>query len=200
MRDAPETRASLLVRLRDARDEQAWSEFLEIYQPLVYRLVRRQGFQDADAAELTQEVLVAVSRAIDRFDPSSNRGTFRGWLYRIARNLMVNLLIQHRRHPRSAGGTDMLILLEQQPAAGDESALYQHEYRRQLFRWATERIRHEFQESTWQAFWLTCVEQRPIAEVATELGMSTGSIYVARSRVMARLRTRIQQSQESEES
>jgi RNA polymerase sigma factor (sigma-70 family) len=199
MRDAPETRPSLLVRLRDANDEQAWSEFLEIYQPLVYRLVRRQGFQDADAIELTQEVLVAVSRAIDRFDPSSDRGTFRGWLYRIARNLMVNLLIQHRRHPQGIGGTDMLRLLEQQPAAGDESALYQHEYRRRLFRWAAERIRHEFQESTWQAFWLTCVAQRPIAEVAAELGLSIGNVYVARSRIMARLRSRIQQSQESEE-
>ncbi len=191
MDDSPTTRPSLLVRLRDPRDERAWAEFLEIYTPLVHRLARRKGLQDADAADLTQEVFRAVASAIDRWDPDPARGSFRGWLFRIARNLMVNFLIARDRHPRGSGDTDMRRLLESQPApAGPESALFDEEYRRRVFRWAAEQVRAEFREPTWQAFWLTGVEGRPPKEVAEALGQSVGAVYIAKSRVMARLRPR----------
>lgn len=193
MRDAPETRQSLLLRLRDARDHRAWTEFLEIYEPLVYRLARRNGFQDADARELTQEVLVAVSNAIENWDPDPAKGSFRGWLFRIARNLMINFLAKQKRHPQGSGDSDFNRLLSEQPADNEqESAYFDHEYRRQTFRWAAEQLRSEFQVNTWQAFWRTCVEGEPVKDVANELQMSPGSIYVARSRVMAKLRTKIE--------
>jgi RNA polymerase sigma factor (sigma-70 family) len=195
MSSTPETRASLLLRLKDPGDERAWTEFLEIYQPVIYRLIRRRGFQDADAGELTQEVLVAVAGAIDRFDPARDQGTFRGWLYRITRNLMINLLDQRKRRPQPAGGSDMLRLLEQQSAPDpDRSALFDAEYRGELFRWAAERIRGEFRESTWQAFWLSCVKGQAIRDVAAQLQLSPGAVYVARSRVMARLKQKVQES------
>ena len=194
MRDAPDTRPSLLLRLRDARDDLAWSEFLQIYEPLIYRLARCNGFQDADSRELTQEVLLAVAKAIDRWDPAPQRGSFRGWLFRIARNLMINFLTRQRRHPPGTGDTDFNRLLHEQPAAdSQESAYFDHEYKRQAFCWAAEQIRPEFQEQTWQAFWRTCVEGAAIKDVAADLRMSCGSIYVARSRVMARLRAKIEQ-------
>jgi RNA polymerase sigma-70 factor (ECF subfamily) len=194
MRDAPDTRPSLLLRLRDARDDLAWSEFLQIYEPLIYRLARRNGFQDADSRELTQEVLLAVAKAIDQWDPDPERGSFRGWLFRIARNLMINFLTRQRRHPPGTGDTDFNRLLHEQPAAdSQQSAYFDHEYKRQAFRWAAEQIRHEFQEPTWQAFWRTCVEGAAVKDVAADLRMSCGSIYVARSRVMARLRAKIEQ-------
>jgi RNA polymerase sigma-70 factor (ECF subfamily) len=185
----PSTRPSLLVRLRNSRDERAWAEFTTIYSPLIYRLARRKGLQDADAADLVQEVLRAVASAIDRWEPDPARGPFRNWLFRIARNLMINFLASRRRHPRGIGGGDFLDLLEDQATPSQEdSALFELEYKRQLFRWASERIRPEFQQSTWAAFWKTWVEGRKSKEVAAELEMSLGAIYMARSRVVARLR------------
>src|SRR5260370_29507301 len=95
MDDTPTTRVSLLVRLRDPHDERAWFEFTEIYTPLVLRLARQRGLQDADAADLAQEVFQAVAHAMERqaFDPA--RGSFRGWLFGIPPNLAVNFLIRH---------------------------------------------------------------------------------------------------------
>jgi RNA polymerase sigma-70 factor (ECF subfamily) len=194
MHEAPKTRPSLLLRMRDRQDARAWGDFVEIYEPLVYRLARGSGFQDADARELTQEVLLAVSKAIERWDFDPARGSFRAWLFRVARNLMVNFLVKQKRQPHGVGDTDMQRLLAEQPAPeSEQSAYFDLEYRRRLFRWAADRTRHEFQTSTWQAFWKSCVEGLPIPEVTAQLGLSRGAVYVARSRVMARLRQEIEQ-------
>ena len=145
MDDSPSTRASLLVRLRDPRDERAWAEFVDIYTPLVHRLARQGGLQEADAADLAQDVFRAVASAIDRFDPDPGRGSFRGWLFRIARNLTINALAARGRQPRGSGDTDVMRLLEEQPApAPDASACFDVEYRRRLFDWAVGQIRGEF--------------------------------------------------------
>ena len=193
MDNAPETRPSLLVRIRDPRNEQAWTEFLEIYEPLVYRLARKRGFQDADARELTQDVFVAVASAIERWDPDPAKGSFRGWLFRIARNLMINFLGQQRRRPAATGDTDVNRLLNEHPAPdAEESALFDLEYKRQTFRWAAERVRGQFEDKTWRAFWLTSVEGESVKMAARALGLSAGAVYVARSRVMSRLRQTVQ--------
>ncbi len=194
MNDVPDTRRSLLVRIRDRSDEQAWGEFLQIYEPLIYRLARRKGFQHADAEELTQEALVAVASAIERWDPDPNRGTFRGWLFRIARNMMINFLNRGRPEDRGTGGTGFQCLLEQHPAAAaEETTLFGEEYRREAFRWAAGEIRDDFRESTWNAFWWTAVEGRKISETADALGISVGAVYAARSRVMVRLKRKAKQ-------
>jgi len=193
MRESPETRPSLLIRLRDPRDERAWSEFVAIYTPLIHRLARQSGLQGADADDLAQEVFRAVAGAIDRWDPDPARGSFRGWLFRIARNLVINGLDARRRQPMAAGDTEVRRLIEQQPAPGpDATALFEEEYRRGLFRWAVDRVRGEFRESTWQAFWQTAVEGRKPQEVAAALGLTAGAVYVYRNRVVARLRKAIE--------
>jgi RNA polymerase sigma factor (sigma-70 family) len=193
MTESPSTRPSLLARIRDPQDERAWAEFLEIYSPLVHRLARRKGLQEADAADLTQEVFRAVAAAIDRWDPDPSKGSFRGWLFRISRNLIVNLLVSQRRQPRGTGESDVGRLLDQQPAPdAEDTMLFDGEYRRRIFAWAAERVRGEFRENTWQAFWRAGVEGQESRAVAEALGMSTGAVYIAKSRVMARLRREIE--------
>ncbi|MDP6444433.1 MAG: sigma-70 family RNA polymerase sigma factor [Pirellulaceae bacterium] len=203
MNELPETRPSLLKRIQTPREESAWDEFVEIYQPVVYRLARRHGLQDADAWDLAQNVLVAVSNAIDRWRSNGEPGSFRGWLYRITRNLMINYLKQQDRQPRSVSDIQLAELLEEAAVDTDAQGAeldreFDREYERQLFRWAAEDIRGEFRESTWLAFWRTCVEEQDIRTTAAELKLSVGSVYVARSRVMARFKQIVREKQKWE--
>jgi RNA polymerase sigma-70 factor (ECF subfamily) len=197
MDETPTTRASLIVRLRDAGDERAWAEFIEIYGPFIKRVARGRGLQDADADDLAQDVFRTVARAIERqvFDPA--RGSFRSWLFRIARNLVVNFVIHQGRHPRGSGDSDVKSLLEAHPAPSPEdSALLDAEFKRQLLYWAAEQTRTEFSELTWKAFWLAAVDGRPAKEVAGALGTTVGTVYHCKSRVMARLRKKIAELEE----
>ena len=193
----PETRASLILRLRSAADVAAWDEFSEIYAPAVFRVASRHGLQPADADDLVQEVLVSVARSVSDWLERENRGRFRAWLFRIARNTAVDFLTKRKFQPWGIGGEDAAQSLKELAAANDEmSSDLDIEYRREVFRWASDHVREAVSESTWQAFWLTSVEQRPISEVAKQLGRSVGSVYIARSRVMKRLRMLAKQFEE----
>lgn len=190
----PDTRNSLIVRLSDGCDAEAWDQFVSIYEPLVYRLARSKGFQDADAREIVQEVLLAVSRAVERWQPDAELGRFRDWLFRIARNLMINYMT--RRHHQSIASGDSRIgdLMNQQvDSSSDESVMFDLEHRREVFRWAAECVQTQVKEATWQAFWLTSVEQSSIAAAAKSLGISIGAVHIARSRVRCRLRDQVLQ-------
>jgi RNA polymerase sigma-70 factor (ECF subfamily) len=194
MDQSPATRCSLIVKLRNPADTDAWCEFVALYEPLIYRLACRKGLQDADARDLCQEVFQAVAQAIDRWDLDPARGSFRGWLSRIARNLLVNFLSRRPYRLRGSGSTSVQDFLEAQPAQDPSAtALFETEYRRRLFQWAADEVRGEFAPTTWHAFWLTAVDGRPPSDVAAELGLSVGAVYIARSRVLARLRHRIGQ-------
>jgi len=193
MPEPPTTRPSLLARIRDARDREAWRQFVEVYAPLVYRFGRRCRLQDADAADLTQDVLQAVARASRRLDYDPGRGSFRAWLFTVVRSKLCNFRDRQRRRERGAGGAATQAALDQLAAPGEEEALWDLEYERGLFAWAAESVRAGFEESSWQAFWQTAVEGRPGKEVARALGISVGAVYIAKSRILARLKERIQQ-------
>lgn len=197
MSEAAATRVSLLIRLRDAQDELAWSEFVEIYGPLIYRYGSRLGLQDADAADLVQEVLREVGRSIGRFDYDPQVGKFRNWLLTIARRQLSRLRRRQNRQPVGTGDSRKMAALKELPA-NEETALWDEEYRWQLFRWAADQVRSQFRDSTWQAFWLTAVEVQGPQQAADALGVSVGSVYVSRNRVLKRIRQKVSEIDESE--
>jgi RNA polymerase sigma-70 factor (ECF subfamily) len=196
MATAPETRPSLLVRLRDPADGPAWKQFVEIYAPLVYGFCRKKGLQDADAADLTQDVLHIVARAIERLDYDPRRGSFRGWLFTVVRNRVRNFQERQVHRVRGQGDTAMLEILQEQAApVPEEDRWWDEEHERRLLHWAAEQVRPAVEPATWQAFWRTAVEGRAAKEVAAGLGMTVAAVYMARSRVLARLKEVVQQVQ-----
>src|SRR5262245_16802905 len=164
-------------------------EFVTLYEPAIYRLLRRHGLQDADAREVMQELFIAVSRSIDRWDPARERGSFRAWLRRVARNLVINWLKRRERRVAASGGSDFQAWLDMLP--GDSSAgtaEFGWEVRRSLFQRAAEQGRVEVEPATWQAFWETGVLGTSTADAATKLGMSAGAVRVAKCRVLVRIK------------
>ncbi len=190
---SPQTRPSLLLRIRDPKDAIAWGDFIEIYAPLIHSYVRTRGLQDADAADVTQEVLQAVNNHAGHFEYDASRGRFRGWLFRITLNKLRDLVARRKGQAVGSGDTGVHELLSNAVEHDDpnqESWDRHHAWR--LFLWAAEKARVDFRDRTWQAFWRTAVEQEPVAQVATELKLSPGAIHVARCRVVARVKELLQ--------
>ncbi|HVX12318.1 MAG TPA: sigma-70 family RNA polymerase sigma factor [Pirellulales bacterium] len=200
MDNSPLTRASLLVQLRDGANEGAWQEFMRLYGPVVYGFARNRGLQDADAADLMQDVMRSVMNSIGRFDYDRQQGTFRGWLFTITRNRVFSFLSARRIRPQAAGDSATNRLLSSQPDGAGDSDQWELEYQRRVAALAMERIKGDFQEKTWQAFWLTAVEGVAAPEVAKQLGLSAGAVYVAKSRVLARLKDEVESIERQEES
>ena len=183
------TSRSLLERVK-ADDESAWEAVLGLYGPLVYRWLRRWDLPEHEAADVFQDVFGALAKHVGGFRKTSKSDTFRGWLHRITDNKVRDHLRKLGREPGGEGGTEAQMRLaslpEVLPPDGDDS-IAEHEDVR-LLRAAVDLIRGEFEERTWQAFWLTAVEGRTPVEAASELGMSAGAVRVAKSRVLKRLR------------
>ena len=184
----PETRASLILRLRNAEDAAAWEEFTEIYGPVVFRVARRRGLQAADAENLCQEVLLSVAQSVSQWVGRDDRGSFHAWLLRIAHNRAVDMLSQRATRSMGKDGEQGQKLLDAATAGNDISSLIEREYERELFRLAADRVQQVVSPQTWQAFWLTEVEGQSVQQTAEALGTTTGHVYVSRSRVMARIK------------
>jgi RNA polymerase sigma-70 factor (ECF subfamily) len=167
--------------------QSAWERLVNLYGPLVYRWCLRAGLQPADAADVGQEVFLAVARSIGQFRREREGDSFRGWLYAITRNKIRDAGRRHREVPLG-GGDNPLQSLEaarEEPEAADPPA--DAEGRALLYRRALDLIQGEFEGRTWQAFWCVAVDARRPADVAADLGMSVGAVYVAKSRILRRL-------------
>ena len=192
MQDFPETRHSLLLRVQRA-DGDAWAEFSKIYRPMIYRLIRRRGWQDADAQDMAQTVLVKVCKAIATFEPNAERAKFRTWLTTVCKHSMIDEL--RRRKRESSDDENDGALAEMLEVPDDEISL---EHRRQVFRWAATSAADTFAKKTWLAFWRTTVEENTVVETAEELSISVGAVYTARSRVMQFLKKKVQEYDDAE--
>ena len=184
----PTTRASLLRRLRDPGDHDAWVEFVSLYEPVIYRVLRRTGLQDADVLEVLQELFLAVNRNIGRWEHGVEHGSFRGWLRRVTRNMVVSWVRRQKRQVTTSS-LNLDALLESPPVAdGPETDEFDRELRRALFHLASEQVQTEVRPQTWQAFWEVAVSGTSVAEAAIKLGMTAGAVRVAKCRIIARLR------------
>jgi RNA polymerase sigma-70 factor (ECF subfamily) len=192
MANSPVTHPSLLLRIRDASDDRAWSQFVEVYAPLIYGYGRKRGLQDHDAADLTQDALGVVARAARGLDYDPARGSFRGWLFTIVRRKLLNHLAARLRQTEGSGDTGVLDRLSQQPAPDDGVADgWDREYEQQMFAWASDQVRPRVEDHTWQAFWRTAVEAQDTKIVAADLSMTVAGVRLAKSRVMAQIRKQI---------
>jgi RNA polymerase sigma factor (sigma-70 family) len=199
MPEGPATRQSLLLRLRDHQDHEAWTQFVDLYAPLIYDYARQRRLQDADAADLTQLCLRRFAASVGRLEYDPQRGSFRGWLFTLVRNMLRDFLDRPLSFQQGSGDARVHNLLESQTVSEpDEAAEWDREWRRNMFAWAAEQVRPCVQEATWQAFWKTAVENKSGHDVAAELGLSVAAVYLAKSRVMARLRAAIHEVQEEE--
>ena len=182
----PTTRASLLLRLRDPRDHDAWVEFVSLYEPVTYRILRKSGLQDADALEVLQDLFMAVNRNIERWQPGAEFGSFRGWLRQVTRNLVVSW-IRRKQRQIATSPVDLDSLIESTPAiVGPETDEFDRELRRAQFQSASKTVRAEVHPQTWQAFWEVAVKGKSVAETAIKLGMTTGAVRVAKCRIISR--------------
>lgn len=190
MPDFPETSHSLIERVHDSANGAAWAEFLGIYQPVVYRMARRRGLQDADALEVVQHVFASIARSIDTWKGGDDRPPFRAWLTTVARNAITNALARRPRD-RAAGSTSVAEQLNKLPAPEETTSEIIREARHEIVHWAAQQIRSEFTEQTWDIFWKTSIDGVAVAEVSASTGRSVGAIYVARHRVLTRLKEKV---------
>lgn len=181
---ARDTRASLLARLRDIRDAESWETFVQVYAPMVYGYARRRGLQDADAADVAQDVLTEVARCIRGFEYRPEQGRFRDWLGTVTRRRLA------RFFARQAGRPDGL---SADPPDIGADAGWDEAFNARLLEAALERAKPHFEPATWQAFRRTWLDNVAASQAAAELGLPVETVYVARSRVLKRLRDEVTQ-------
>ncbi|MEL7498613.1 MAG: sigma-70 family RNA polymerase sigma factor [Planctomycetota bacterium] len=198
----PETKVSLILRLGQTDDHDAWSQFANAYQSVIFWSAKRQGLQPADADDIVQQVMTSIAKALRERPHDHSRAKFRTWLYRVTQNAILNCL-ERQKPDRGSGKESTFDLLANVAATPDDMDQFDREYERAVFHWAANLIKPEFQATTWQAFWLTMVEGQSCAAAAKTISEITGeslgigSVYAARSRVVKRLRKKVEEFDDS---
>ncbi len=182
----PETRASLIVRLRDAADVAAWDEFRCDLRAAGTKASDEQRIASGRCEDVVQQVFAAVAQSVHQWLERPQQHRFRGWLLTIARNIAIKTLTRRPQGGVGLGGDPGLNELE--APERDWSSHFDIEYRREVYRWAAEQVQNTVTPNTWNAFRLTHIDGVSIADAAEQLNMSVGNIYIARSRVISRLR------------
>lgn len=178
------TSASLLLRVRDPANRTAWETFESLYGPLIRRSCRRRGLQEADAADVSQEVMTRVAKSIRSFDYAPERGKFRAWLGTITTNEVRSFQTRIARQPKTRAGAEFLDVTEPDPT-------WNTEFTEHVLGVACERIRDEFEDTTWAAFESVWLRNTPPGDVARRLGIAIHTVYVNKSRVLKRLEVEV---------
>ena len=185
----PATSASLLERVRASPNADSWRHLVGIYDPLVRGWLRRHVLPEHDVDDVTQEVMAVLVRRLAEFQHNGRVGAFRTWLKTITVNCLRDHWRRGKKLPRATGESGFQDILAQLADPGSElSRLWDLDHDRHVARQLLELLRSEFEPKTWQAFQRTALEGAPASEVAAELGLTTNAVFIARSRVLARLR------------
>lgn len=184
-----ETRKSLIVRLKNEQNEFAWRDFVCSYEGFLNQLARRQGVPERHIPDVTQQILLSIAKSIDGWKDDGNAASFRRWLSTVSRNVVIRFMSRERKQAGGVGGSDLVAVLQNVVDKPDEQHVRKYEH--ELIVWVAEQVRHEFLESSWRAFWATVIDERSVDEVAVELGVTAGSIYMSRSRIMAKIRRKV---------
>jgi RNA polymerase sigma-70 factor (ECF subfamily) len=180
--------SSSLLRGLQAYDPEAWRRMAMLYTPWIYSRARHSGLQRDDAADVVQEVFRAVLARVVDFSKEGPNSTFRGWLWRITYHKLGDFFRQQRSHPQGQGGSDALEKIHDVTALSDSSSAEAIDDLNGLCHRGLSLVRVEFRETTWQAFWQVVVEDQAPEKVAESLGMTMNAVYLAKSRILRRLR------------
>lgn len=178
-----DTQVSLIMRIRDREDDSAWRVFVDVYSPLLYGFCRMKGLQASDAADVTQESLIRVTKGIQSFEYDRSKGAFRDWLATIVYN-------EIRRHVAKSTTNWETIFESDVPDDGTGSQWKEH-FQRHVFETALQRCKNHFEQTTWQLFEHSWLKGEAIDQVAEKFSVGSEKIYVARSRVLKRLKTEV---------
>lgn len=186
------TSASLIHRVK-ARDPDAWNRLSDLYGPMTYRWIRQCGLQPQDAADIVQNVFVAVAQHVDRYSSAEPQSTFRGWLWTITRNAVRDFHRYQAKRPQAEGGSDAQARFQQLPETLDPNCDDPDRYTgfdvaASLTHQALKLIQDDFEPRTWAAFWRMTIDEQPAAEIGQALGISTKAVRQAKYRVLCRLR------------
>jgi RNA polymerase sigma-70 factor (ECF subfamily) len=188
----PETPASLLERLRLRPDAASWQRLVEVYTPLIRNWLRPYQLQFSDADDLTQEVLTVLVRELPNFRHDLRQGAFRRWLRTITVNRLRTFWRGRKTRPVTSGNVDFEQVLDQlEKADSDLSRRWDEEHDRHVVRRLLELIEPEFEPTTWQAFRMLTLEEKPTVAVAATLGITPNAARIAKSRVLNRFRQEI---------
>lgn len=186
MTDDLSTRSTLLERVRDPRDTGSWREFVELYEPLLYRFIQSRGVPDGDASDIVQEVFTTLLRTLGDFTLDRGRGRFRTWLWTVSRNVMVDYV--RRKGRRKEAEEEWCRQLASLRSDQDSLAEFETAHRQRVIEFWLGRLKTETQPTTWACFEQHIHQGRPAAAVAQELGLTPNAVYVNASRVLNRLR------------
>jgi RNA polymerase sigma factor (sigma-70 family) len=185
------TSESLLGRLRQGPDDQAaWDRFVECYGPKIYGWCRQWHLQEADAEDVTQEVLLCLARKLRTFDYDPSR-SFRGWLRTLTEHACSDFFAERGRQDRGSGDTAVLEILKSAPSRADLLARLEEQFDQELMGEALARVRLRVEPQTWEAFRLTATEGLAGDAAAARLGMRLTTVFKAKSRVLRLLRDEV---------
>jgi RNA polymerase sigma factor (sigma-70 family) len=184
----PLTSQSLLEQLQKHDDPQAWQRLVSVYEPWLRAWLSRHQLQPADVDDLLQNILTVVNQKLPSFVHNGQAGAFRAWLRMILVN-QVRYFLRAQRHRKALGTDQFASELDQlEDPTSDASRQWDLEHDQQLVRRLLASVQPEFPPRTWEVFRLLVLENRPAAEVAQRCQIQRNAAYVAKSRVLARLR------------